>query len=471
MALLAADSDVPCHYWAGHNPLGCALITPRGALNWQQLAQQVDNIAAQLNHQGVSRGSVLALVARHNSSEQLIIFLACQQLGAVCAFVPMLTLQGVMQKLDILYSADATRFICWLEDELPAPAAIADEQLQLDFLHSGEAISPGYSNDLPASIIFTSGSTGVPKAVLHTHAQHLASAQGLLSQFHFTAQDTWLLSLPLYHVSGLSIVYRWLWAGACLKVGTGKLASDIQAVTHASLVATQLKRLLDEQVPLRLSHVLLGGSDVPQAICLRAAAMGIETWLGYGMTEAASTVTAKRVDEVASAGRILPGRKIKLDNQRILIGGKTLASGYYYQGHLTPLPRLHGWYNSQDLGCWVGDEIQILGRQDNQFISGGENIHCEEIERALNRHPNISQAVVIPVHNAEFGARPVALVASGSELSDLALANWLAGQVEGFKIPDYFFRMPENITAGGIKFSRPMLKAWFSQHYSQFHPL
>lgn len=64
-----------------------------------------------------------------------------------------------------------------------------------------------------SSLIFTSGSTGVPKVVAHTSSNHFASARGLLSLLPFGEQDCWLLSLPLYHVSGLSIIYRWLLGG------------------------------------------------------------------------------------------------------------------------------------------------------------------------------------------------------------------------------------------------------------------
>ncbi|MEF1307556.1 AMP-binding protein, partial [Vibrio owensii] len=152
------------------------------------------------------------------------------------------------------------------------------------------------------------------------------------------------------------------------------LAEDILGVSHASLVATQLKRLLDEQVELSLSHVLLGGSHVAHELALRAPQQGIETWLGYGMTEAASTVTAKQIDSISNAGHLLQNRDIRLVDERIYIGGQTLAAGYFKQGSVTSLLNENGWFDSKDLGEWQGDELKIIGRADNQFISGGENV-------------------------------------------------------------------------------------------------
>ena len=89
----------------------------------------------------------------------------------------------------------------------------------------------------------------------------------------------------------------------------------------------------------------------------------------YGMTEAASTVTAKPVDESNTMGFVLPQRRVKVDDGRIYIAGETLASGYYYQGNLTPLVDDTGWFDSKDLGQWVDDQLLIIGRADNQFIS------------------------------------------------------------------------------------------------------
>ncbi|MFS1425566.1 hypothetical protein [Shewanella sp. 10N.286.48.B5] len=68
----------------------------------------------------------------------------------------------------------------------------------------------------------------------------------------------------------------------------------------------------------------MGGSHIPEALGLQAQQMGIETWLGYGMTEAASTVTAKPIDGTKTAGFVLDQRQLKIEDQRIFIGGNTL---------------------------------------------------------------------------------------------------------------------------------------------------
>lgn len=99
----------------------------------------------------------------------------------------------------------------------------------------------------------TSGSTGLPKAAVHTCQAHLASAQGVLSLMPFGAEDDWLLSLPLFHVSGQGILWRWLFAGARMTVRDKQpLEQMLAGCTHASLVPTQLWRLLVNNTPVTL---------------------------------------------------------------------------------------------------------------------------------------------------------------------------------------------------------------------------
>ena len=451
----------PLKHWALMSPDCLALITPKQNYTWSQLYQQVEQYTQALARQEVCAQSVVTCIGK-NSPELLMIYLACAQIGTTCAITMPQPKSTLDDKLATLYG-DQRQSKVWLAEEGNESANLT---LQLDLAIESANQRTVYDPQALASIIFTSGSMSKPKAVVHTHAQHLASAQGLLSQFHFNSQDTWLLSLPMYHVSGLAIVYRWLFAGAILKVGSGDLLQDIQNVTHASLVAVQLERLLSSPISLSLSHVLLGGGHVPLALSQQAAAQGIETWLGYGMTEAASTVTAKRIDAVYSAGSVLPKRQLELREGRIFIGGETLASGYFYQGQLTPITDDQGWFDSKDLGEWLkddglkNDELVIKGRVDNQFISGGENIHCEEIEQALNTHPAIMQSIVVAIADEQFGARPVAVIQAEYTLSDEELSHWLTSRLVRFKHPKYYLVMPEVLLGGGIKIARSEVKRW-----------
>jgi len=476
------------HTWAQTRPDDIALITADTKYTWQTLTTQIHQLARVLAAQGVSEGAVVTVVSK-NSADVVMLHLACIQLGAITALTMPQPCQGLQDKLRVLYGEGQPRCV-WLSESVVAGLSEQDRQrlftgcqilkLQTPVVASTRCLArnaerhdtgqldpeQGETKQI-VSIVFTSGSSGVPKAVAHTQAQHLASARGLLAVFPFQQHDCWLLSLPMYHVSGLSILYRWLSAGACLKIGSGQLEEDIEGVTHASLVATQLRRLLGHHQPLRLSHVLLGGSDVPLSLCQQARDSGIEIWLGYGMTEAASTVTAKPTDDIPSAGRVLPNRQVQLRHKRIYIAGDTLASGYYHQGRLVPLVDAQGWFDTKDVGQWVDGELRIIGRVDNQFISGGENIHCEEIEAVLNRHPDIRQSMVIPVHSPEYGSRPIALIDSASDLSALQLPLWLTDKLTRFKIPDAFFPMPQQPQTG-IKLSRKAIKAWFSDHHSEY---
>ena len=474
--------------WAHQSPLLPALITATHQYTWRELADKVDQMAAGLTQQGVEAGRVVTSVGK-NSVEQLMVYLACLELGAINALTMPQTKSELDVKLATLYQ-DPRESHIWFTQPLssaPCTATITPETehtFQTDYTVETDCtfeidctyqtdhapmslccdVQSRYDHDALASIVFTSGSTGTPKAVAHSSRQHFASAQGLLAVFPFKQGDCWLLSLPLYHVSGLAIVYRWLLSGAGLKIGSGELSQDIEGVTHASLVATQLRRLLDSAQPLQLKQVLLGGGHVDHALSQQAAQRGIETWLGYGLTEAASTVTAKRIDCTYSAGHLLAKRRLKIEGQRIYIGGDTLASGYYQCGQLTSLT-VNGWFDTKDLGEWLGDELRIIGRADNQFISGGENIHCEEIEQVLNRHPMLDFALVVPVADREFGHRPVAVIIPTDGFDRDIMPEYLESQLSRFKWPTAYYSMPADLSENGIKISRYAVKQWLKLNY------
>ncbi|MGB2079251.1 MAG: AMP-binding protein, partial [Vibrio sp.] len=276
-------------HWAQVTPNAIAWKSEQASLSWQQLAQLIQSKAKAMVQQGVESGQVIALVGK-NSPELVLTYLASLTLGMTPALIAPAPECTIVQKCQQV----GARWRCQ-QTQLDAPA-------QLTPISQAQPMTSFHA----ASLVFTSGSTGHPKAVAHASKAHLASAQGLLAEFEFTPTDIWLLSLPIYHVSGLGIIWRWLYRGACLQHASDDLIADLAKVTHASLVAVQLARFLDAKgcrEPNQLKRVLLGGSHIPFELTQKASKAGIDTWLGYGMTETASTVTAKRCDGTESAGR------------------------------------------------------------------------------------------------------------------------------------------------------------------------
>ena len=314
-----------------------------------------------------------------------------------------------------------------------------------------------------ATILFTTGSSDAAKAVLHTLGNHIYSAKGSNELIPIAKRDGWLLSLPLYHVGGLSIIFRTLLFGGTIVIPNPeeRLSKSIEtkSVTHVSLVSTQLKRLLDKKnlypVLKKLKGILIGGSTIDPFLLEKALQIGCSTYVTYGSTELASQAATSKYPEPTKA---LKHRKIKISKEgEILASGKTLFSGYV-KGNSTNLPLTkNGWFATDDLGFMndVGGLV-ITGRKDNMFISGGENIYPEEIERSLCQAKGVEEAIVVPIENAEFGFRPVAIIKTISDVTikEKELVDALKKCLPKFKIPEQFYLWPTDISATSFKLDR-----------------
>jgi O-succinylbenzoic acid--CoA ligase len=239
-------------------------------------------------------------------------------------------------------------------------------------------------------------------------------------------------------------------------------------ITHLSLVPTQLYRLLNtsplyiKQIASMLQGVLLGGSALSEALLKKALQSGLKVIPTYGMTEMSSQITMDRVpsyDGPVTAGTPLPGVEIKLsEDQEILVRGKNLFQGYWdveTQSLRQPLTS-DGWFATKDLGAWTPEgKLQLIGRKDNLFISGGENIQPEEIEAILCKFPGILQALVVPISDAEFGARPIAFIQTdGLQLTLNQIQAFLKPYLPSYKIPIEVRFIPKEFLEKEMKLKR-----------------
>ena len=298
------------------------------------------------------------------------------------------------------------------------------------------------------TLLQTSGSIGQARVVWHDLAAHIASAEGSAFRLPLGPGCGWLLQLPLNHVSGFSIPIRCLLSGAAVVFSDAENATEDEAVTHLSLVPTQLQRLLDSGAPLhRLRAVLVGGGPISSALVERAICAGVPLHLTYGMTESASQIcTTDRLLETPAplhSGVPLPGSEVRISQAgEIQIRGPILAKKFLGpKGLWEDLADADGWFGTGDLGTFTAEgNLVIQGRRDRLIISGGENIQPETIESLLLEMPGVRRAVVVGKPDPEFAERPVAFLAG--DFQEAEVRQFLSCRLERFAIPRSFNPWP-----------------------------
>lgn len=148
--------------------------------------------------------------------------------------------------------------------------------------------------------------------------------------------------------------------------------------------------------------------------------------------------------ELMTAGKVLASRRLQIDQERrIQLNGKTRFLGYWQNHKLQKPFDENGWFTSNDLGEFDKNGfLKVMGRLDRMFISGGENIHPEQIEQALINIEGILNAVVIDMPSKTYGSRPVAFLQGQKNYDDLSLRKLLSENLTSFQIPDVFLDWP-----------------------------
>ncbi|MFV0416934.1 MAG: AMP-binding protein [Chthoniobacterales bacterium] len=383
-----------------------------------QLEAETASLALELHRLGFQRGDLLATHAR-NSSAHLFLLLSALRMGVkICPI----------------------SFRLPREEAEKSATALGARLVDIDEISKTIPTNQRYSElgsaaFLPTTYLFTSGSSAKPKVVVHSLQTHLAAA--FASQYHLPVKpgSCWLLDLSFSHVSGLAIIFRCILHGACMSICTTQeevlhILKNFPAsgVTHLSMVATQLQKALKANIDLEKAEaILLGGGPVSEDLLVSAIEQNARLYLTYGMTETASQIASSTRLTLADTseprcGQPLRGRSVRIaDDGEILVRSDSLALGYLdvnsdeLKSLLAPDEageERAGWFCTKDLGDLDEQGLRILGRKDRCFISGGENIHPESLESALESLPTIRRAIVVPRADEKFTQVPVAFIST-----------------------------------------------------------
>ncbi|MCK5817936.1 MAG: AMP-binding protein [Psychromonas sp.] len=435
----------PVRYHAQKTPHNIAIQNEDYLLSFATIDKQIDALSMQLLKIGMKVSDRLICISP-NCVELVLLQLSCLRTGII--FSP-LNPQSSKDELTARIATLDSQFVYIKETQSEiheTQAQIHASLISLDF-SSGvkleKTLTKPFNNKQVISIIFTSGSRGDPKAVMHNYHNHYYSAMGSMQVIPIAKNDKNLLSLPLFHISGYATVMRTMIAGAMLVVTSEKLSSQMlkkNEITHLSLVSAQLYTLLNDahfvQNKLSLKHLLLGGSAFSSVQVAQTKRLGFTYHLSYGLTEMASQVATSTNNDIL---QLLPYQEVKIHHGELLIRGETSFVGYLNDKNRCKTT----WFASNDFGEFFQNKNNLLivtGRKDRLFISGGENIHPEDIEKVLLGFSEIRQAYVLGIKDQKYGDRPVAFL-------DCALSTELHRKIKEkltyFKRPVRYFILPK----------------------------
>ena len=434
-----------------------AIISEKETLSFRDLETTTARLTNVLLHHGIQTGDVVTF-CMPNSPEMVLLLLTLLRMESIAAPLnyrfPSSRLQTLLQPLKpaaLVGPKDLT-------DKLSSPLKLDPEKIVTESIVEKPVFRYAESSpqlNTSVSIIHTSSSSGSPKAALHNLGNHHYSALGSNENLPFGPGDRWLLSLPLFHIGGYAMLFRSLLGGGALAIAEpGTPIQDTLVrfqLSHLSLVPTQLYRMLHDKQALKhlqnLKAILLGGSAVEPALLTEASVAELPVYMTYGSTEMSSQiVTTPGPVSTITAGRVLPYRELSIGpGEEIFVKGPCLFQGYLSDKGPVLETDDSGWFHTGDTGMFTPEgELQVTGRTDNMFISGGENIHPEEIERALCSLTGVLRAVVVPTPDPEYGLRPSAFIET-TELAptDSEIREKLSREIGKLKTPVTITRIEE----------------------------
>ena len=425
--------------------------------------------------------------------EFTVIYLACLKIGAVS--VPLLPSWREAELVWVLNKCQAKMFfaptlfkqtrpvdlILPLQNQLPqlqqivgvdklAPATSSLSLSQIIADNTPLTMAITTHGDELAAVLFTSGTEGLPKGVMLTHNNILASERAYCARLNLTWQDVFMMPAPLGHATGFlhgvtapfligarSVLLDIFTPDACLALLEQQRCTCMLGATP---FVYDLLNVLEKQ-PADLSALrffLCGGTTIPKKVARECQQRGIKLLSVYGSTESSPHAVVNLDDPLSrfmhTDGYAAAGVEIKVvDDARKTLPpgcegeeasrGPNVFMGYFDEPELTARALdEEGWYYSGDL-CRMDEDgyIKITGRKKDIIVRGGENISSREVEDILLQHPKIHDACVVAMPDERLGERSCAYVVLKAPHHSLSLEEVVAffsrKRVAKYKYPEY----------------------------------
>ncbi|EIQ2051739.1 medium-chain fatty-acid--CoA ligase [Escherichia coli] len=483
-------------YWqqtARAMPDKIAVVDNHGAsYNYSALDHAANCLANWMLAKGIESGDRIAFQLP-GWCEFTVIYLACLKIGAVS--VPLLPSWREAELVWVLNKCQAKMFfaptlfkqtrpvdlILPLQNQLPqlqqivgvdklAPAtsSLSLSQIIADNTPLTTAITT--HGDELAAVLFTSGTEGLPKGVMLTHNNILASERAYCARLNLTWQDVFMMPAPLGHATGFlhgvtapfligarSVLLDIFTPDACLALLEQQRCTCMLGATP---FVYDLLNVLEKQ-PADLSALrffLCGGTTIPKKVARECQQLGIKLLSVYGSTESSPHAVVNLDDPLSrfmhTDGYAAAGVEIKVvDDARKTLPpgcegeeasrGPNVFMGYFDEPELTARALdEEGWYYSGDL-CRMDEAgyIKITGRKKDIIVRGGENISSREVEDILLQHPKIHDACVVAMPDERLGERSCAYVVLKAPHHSLSLEEVVAffsrKRVAKYKYPEH----------------------------------
>jgi long-chain acyl-CoA synthetase len=426
---------------------------------YAQLDSMTNGVARALSRRGMARGDRVAILSA-NRAEYLAAYSGIMRAGFVA--VPVNFKFSPETIHFILRDAGVKLLFCDKQRSAAAPDGLPRAEFGDDDSHGFDGfLEPGpFDAILPlpqeaAMFLYTSGSTGRPKGVVLSHQSHLWVVQMRLApDLH---RHRYLIAAPLYHMNALAlsklacaahaatVLLPQFTADAYIKAIGRFRCSWLTAVPPMMAMMLREKALLAATDLSSVEFVRMGSAPVSESLMAAIGAALPRACItnAYGTTEAGPVVfgphPAQLLQPAMSVGYPRPEVKLRLvaGNDRNAEQGvlemscPAVMSGYHNRQELPPPFTGDGFYITGDVFRRDRDGFHyFIGRTDDMFVSGGENIYPTDVERMLERHPGVAQAAVVPLDDEIKGQKPVAFVVpkhgqapDADELKRFALAN------------------------------------------------